>query len=310
MIQKKILFITGAGASVDFGFPSGQGLIDKILEKKWDPLDHEKIGVVINKEDFTNYQQKIRLSNTPSIDIFIANNSNYEILSKSLIANIIGQQEKQAFGKIFQNSWLRYIWHKMIEGCRSFKEFQTNNAQFVTFNYDRILEVFFLHSIANFFGITNKHESYSNILKTVPIIHVFGKVGNHQIENPNVYRNFDNTLGTYQSWKNVGQELKTIYETTQSESYRLIQENINEADEIYFIGFGYNTFNLNLLGIKDWSEEKHISGSRYYMSDAEIEDINFLNNNKLKNLKFKPEYKNYEFLKNEVRFFAKGENVR
>lgn len=309
MIQKKILFITGAGASVDFGFPSGQGLIDKILEKKWDPLDNEKIGVATNKEDFTNYQQKIRLSNTPSIDIFIANNSNYEILSKSLIANIIGQQEKQAFGKIFQNSWLRYIWHKMIEGCRSFKEFQTNNAQFVTFNYDRILEVFFLHSIANFFGITNKHESYSNILKTVPIIHVFGKVGNHQIENPNVYRNFDNTLGTYQSWKNVGQELKTIYETTQSESYRLIQENINQADEIYFIGFGYNTFNLNLLGIKDWSEEKYISGSRYGMSNAEIEDINFLNNNKLKNLSISQLHKSDDFLKEDVRFFAHGKKV-
>ncbi len=92
--------------------------------------------------------------------------------------------------------------------------------------------------------------------------------------------------------------------------YSTIKETINEADEIYFIGFGYNTFNLRLLGIQDLPEDKYISGSRYKLSEAEIMDINALNNNKFINLISKnSEDKCYEFLKNDVRFFAPGKKI-
>lgn len=229
-------------------------------------------------------------------------------LSKSLIAKIIGKKEKQAFGQLYQDKWLRYIWHKMVDGCFSFDDFRTNRASFLTFNYDRILETFFLNSIANFFNITPENGSYKEILGTVPIIHVFGKVGNLPTEHQRMSRDLKDTLGTYQSWKDVGQELKTIYETQTSKLYNTIKEVTDEAAEIYFIGFGYNTFNLRLLGIQDLPEDKYISGSRYKLSEAEIMDINALNNNKFINLISKnSENKCYEFLKNDVRFFAKGE---
>ena len=307
MIKKKILFITGAGASVDFGLPIGQGLIDEILNVEWKTLYSDNFGIKIERYELTEFQKKLRLSNTPSIDIFIANNPEYVELSKALIAKIIGEKEKQAFGQLFQDKWLRYIWHKMVDGCRSFNEFKKNNACFLTFNYDRILETFFVNSIANFFNITTENEFYKEIFGIVPIIHVFGKVGNLPTEHQSMSRDLKDTLGTYPSWKDVGQELKTIYETQTSKLYNTIKEVTDEAAEIYFIGFGYNTFNLRLLGIQDLPEDKYISGSRYNISNAEIEDINVSNNNKLRNLDFiSLKYTCYEFLKNDVRFFAPG----
>ena len=307
MIKKKILFITGAGSSFDFGFPTGQSLITKIMNENWNRFGDNKLGLEISEGDFRSFRDKLKFSNTPSIDIFIANNPDYVDLSKSLIAKIIGEHESKAITKLFESSWLKYIWNKMIEGCVNIDDFfDGTNAKFLTFNYDRTLELFFILSIANFFNIKMDSQQYQIILEKIPIVHVFGKVGNLPWEDGNKTRPFENnTPGAYLTWRKVGQELKTIYETKESEKHSEIIEMINDSDEVYFLGFGYNTFNLELLDIKNWSESKYISGSRYGMSDSEIKDVNYLNNNKFNDLSRLSTFDSYDFLKNEVQFFSK-----
>ena len=235
MITKKILFITGAGSSVDFGFPTGYGLLSQIFTQKWLNLGNQKLGIEISENDFSNFKKKLRWSNTPSIDIFIANNPKYAELSKSLIAKIIGEQENKAMEKLFDASWLKYVWNKMIEGCLNIDDFfNSNKARFLTFNYDRMLEFFFSMSIMNFFNIEAGSEQSQRIFETIPIVHVFGKVGNLPWEDSEKYRLFDDTPGAYSTWREVGQELRTIYETKESEKHNKIIEMINSIEIIHF----------------------------------------------------------------------------
>lgn len=307
MIKKKSLFLTGAGSSVDFGFPTGQSLMTQIMTQKWISFGNAKLGTEISENDFNDFRKKLRFSNTPSIDIFIANNPDYAELSKSLIAKIIGEHENKAIEKLFDGSWLKYIWTKMIEGCLNIDDFfNNNNARFLTFNYDRILEFFFSMSIMNFFNIEPESEEARKIFDAIPIIHVFGKVGNLPWEDSVKYRIFEDTPGEYSTWKEVGQELRTIYETKESQMQNEIIELIDDSDEIYFLGFGYNSFNLELLNINNWTENKYISGSRYEISNSELKDINYINKEKFKNLTIHEHHDCYSFLKNDVMFFASG----
>ena len=102
----------------------------------------------------------------------------------------------------------------------------------------------------NFFKISPKETNLKDIVSNVPIYHVFGKIGNLAWENPVKNRTYDATIDKYCSWHDIGQELKTIYEFEQSDLQREIIETIRAADEIHFLGFGYNSFNLNLLNVK------------------------------------------------------------
>jgi|LSQX01.1.fsa_nt_gb hypothetical protein len=307
MITKKILFITGAGASYDFGFPTGQGLINQIINEKWISIGEAKLGIDLLEKDFDDFKNKLRWSNTPSIDIFIANNPEYADFSKSLIAKIIGEREQKAMEKLFDESWLKYIWFKMIEGCLNIEDFlNNNNAKFLTFNYDRMLEFFFSMSTMNFFNKETSGMNSVKIFETIPIVHVFGKVGNLPWEDSVKYRLYKDTPGEYLTWEEVGKELRTIYETKENERHEEIIEMINDSDEIYFLGFGYNTFNLELLDIDNWADKKYISGSRYEISRSELKDINFLHKGKFDNLTIYEHFKCYDFLKNDVLFFANG----
>lgn len=305
MIEKNLVFITGAGASIDFGFPTGIDLIRMIVEFKWESVENASSGLKIDEQYFIDFTNKLKFSNTPSIDIFLANNSEYADLAKMIIAKIISASEKVSGVKLFENGWLKYLWFKMVEGCRNFEDFKNNKVKFVTFNYDRSLEFFFIFSVANFFKKEDNNLFWNkDIFKTVPVYHVFGKIGNLKWENSEKYRTMDNQLGTYKSWFELGSELNTIYEAEKSELQKTIIKTISEADEIHFLGFGYNSFNLNFLELDSWETNQYISGTRYHLSNAEISDINYLFNNKLRKVSDSMHRNCLDYLKDEVCFFV------
>ncbi len=204
MIKKNIVFITGAGASIEFGFPTGEKLVNLLLSGGWGAIEEKYSGIDNNKRFFRKFQNKLKKSNTSSIDIFIANNPEYAELAKLLIAKNIALIEQNSIEKINSNSWLKYLWSKMIDKCMSFNDFKNNKIKFVTFNYDRTLEIYFARSIVNFFKTETDEIEYKNILKTVPIYHVFGKIGNMHWENPEKFRSYGAGLGNYSSWLDIG----------------------------------------------------------------------------------------------------------
>lgn len=176
-----------------------------------------------------------------------------------------------------------YLWHKMVDGCTSYYQFKENKIKFITFNYDRSLEYFFVQRILNFFPEQEEFQNINNIFKIIPIYHVFGKVGNFHWESE-VSRNYTHELGNYSNYHEIGKELRTIYEIESTKELDTIKDIVHNADEVQFFGFGYNDFNLRLLDVQNWPENLHISGTRYKLSDREVGDVNKKLNNKLESI--------------------------
>jgi len=106
------------------------------------------------------------------------------------------------------------------------------------------------------------------------------------------------------SWLDIGKELKTIYEFVNSSLHEEIRKVISNSDEIHFLGFGFNSSNLELLGINNWRNDNYISGTRFNLSEIEIEDINYLFQNKLKNLSKESDKDCIKYLKGDIHFFV------
>lgn len=74
-ITKPTVFILGAGASYNFGYPLGKNLVEIIL-KNFDPAN-SKNGIEIFKglgfsvEEIADFRNELRRSASPSIDTFL-----------------------------------------------------------------------------------------------------------------------------------------------------------------------------------------------------------------------------------------------
>ena len=131
MLNKNTLFILGAGASMDYGFPSGKELLEEILNilhgyvlfsKKSIDIPGQNVRINLNKiflahflgycfynlhktekspfeyyKDVELFEGNLTRSNTASIDDFISkyskDNSEYSVIGKALIALAISECE-------------------------------------------------------------------------------------------------------------------------------------------------------------------------------------------------------------------------
>jgi hypothetical protein len=215
MFQQKTLFIVGAGASAEVGFPIGSELtaqiaselrafgdrerpynygsggnrIDRALARRPStPIDFRELMAL--RETASLIEQAMPLAK--SIDSYIddhASDPNTELLGKLAIAARIFDAERgsQLFlnleGKNSRLDWtfLSSKWFgkffSILTAGRPNKNPETlfENISFIVFNYDRCIEQFILQSLMNYFRLP-LHEA-SQILKRCVIKHPYGSLG-------------------------------------------------------------------------------------------------------------------------------------
>ena len=210
MFKSKTLFIIGAGASCEAKLPSGVELKNKIGEKLnlrsdfghreqnegddhiFEALQRHSRG----NEELKRYLQAGKqyfgaMHQSISIDNYLDahQNDKYTILCGKLgIAKTIleaertsllyfdeTKREKMNFATI-ENTWygeFQKILMENVEKSNISKLFE--NVSFITFNYDRCIEHFLVHSITNYYG-TDFHE-VSALVNQVVISHPYGVAG-------------------------------------------------------------------------------------------------------------------------------------
>jgi hypothetical protein len=298
MITKSIVFIIGAGASKDFGFPTGQELIKLIISNFSHYVDEiykelllpaPELNIEINRAN--EIHATLKNSRPASIDHFMKLHPEYSELLKAIIYRIITEKQiKHEENNNLLESWLSDLWHKMIDDCFDYESFKQNRIHFITFNYDIVLETFFTRTISNLFSSTTNVA----IDKIIPfkIIHVFGNLIEPLKHNPS-----KSSL-----WFQLGSKIKTIYESTANNIDKDFKYLIDKAEEIHFVGFGFHKMNLDILSFDTWDKSKVITGSRIGLSNAQLEDINVINGGKLRQLS-RPGIENLSnYVKNHIIF--------
>lgn len=296
MLREPTTFIVGAGASAEFGLPTGNDLqakISKLLDIRYDAGrmtsgDHQIFEVLRNEaaNEAREYQQacwRIRdgLALSLSIDNFMDKHNEdnrIQLAGRLAIAKSILEAERSSSLRIdesrgrteldFQsnaNSWAKKLYVLMQDGRKlsDVKNF-FDRSTFVIFNYDRCVEHYFLHALVRNYGISTQHAA--SIINEARFYHPYGTVGDLpwcQTEKPAV--NFGEMPW---SIRDIASGIRTYTDQVDDPTaFDHIKTAVGDASCVCFLGFSFQTQNMTLIAPAAVRREKTVIASAFGFSE-------------------------------------------
>lgn len=252
---RKTVFVLGAGASIPYGFPSGQDLRYQLCTETLKPGDPRHAILMRMRFKYELVEQfRIALARSwaSSIDMFLATRETFMDVGKAAIALTIATYEvnNALFFADPKVDWFRYLWKHLH--AREAAKFPASKYAFVTFNYDRSLE----HSLSE--GISNAYrESIDQASEIMPeIVHVYGSLGKYPYDSVSVVIPEDDE-GKFREFATPNSESTTRWsmdsikimteKQPDSRFVRRARELLSNAKQIIFLGFGFDEDNCKLL---------------------------------------------------------------
>jgi hypothetical protein len=253
MITTPTVLVLGAGASYPYGFPTARELKERISEAFASPT--EKAAQLLGGEEsqytpqeFFEFREAF-LRSPASIDAFLLRRHNFLSVGKLAIAYCLIPFENEVSlyyppdRNLRGGNWYEYLSDKLDS---SFEEFSNNKLSIITFNYDRSLEVYLLNYLLNHHG--KKYDECANALAQIPIIHVYGQLGEIPYPQKGCIKYRPNQIEYFIYVKTAADGIKLYHEEAEAAS-TAARELLLAAKRICFLGFGYHAFNMERLNI-------------------------------------------------------------
>jgi hypothetical protein len=262
MLKKNTVLILGAGASLPYGFPLGSSLLAKIaanIETRIESLvsnDHRLSGerkseLIHNAELLKN---KILELNPESIDLLLSRWPSLEEIGKLAILMEILEAEtdsKQVISATKPGLWYPSFFHKMSDDVTCEEEIDLlyeNKVAVITFNYDRSFEFKLRHLILNFVETKNK-EKLSAYFESIPILHVYGKIGEPFKEDDPTFCKYGQKYN-FDLLSKLAMNIDVMYSSREKQTQEKIKELLASARQVLFLGFGFHSSNLEKIHFK------------------------------------------------------------
>ncbi|MFC1588402.1 hypothetical protein ACFL54_08830 [Planctomycetota bacterium] len=300
MITTPTVLILGAGASFPYGFPLGKTLVSSISNKYVHNTDSDRdlflahlSGAGHSPKTVEEFTQALYYSGKTSVDAFLEIRTKYKEVGKAVMAQflICHEDEKLLFTRNEeQGHWYHYLFG-LLSGS-DLNSYCANQLTILTFNYDRSLDHFLYTSLTNTYGCSQ--QECVNAMKSVPIIHLHGQLGNlpWQGSPSRPYAIETKAANIFTSADGI----RIIHESTSTDTeFNKARSYLEEAKIICFLGFGYNKNNIERLKIEQYLQSKIIIGSAMHLTREEMNKIEgtLLNKDVLKY----PDCGNLEFLR-------------
>lgn len=286
MIKRNTVFILGAGASVPYGYPTGDALLKMISSLGSDQLFTKFLNDISVTESpmrpaklndlLDPFTTDLAESGLLSVDSFIVVKPQYAQICKFAITYLLLKIESDNRNSISENEdWYRHLYHNFIDK-KSFEEILKSKVSFITFNYDVSLDGFFLKAINSKFP--GQAETF---FKNVEILHVHGKIRtlpweSNSITNTPMNFRFDMNKRFYVWNSSLG--IRFAFDEAAQTAIQRARDLIQKAQNVYFLGFGFHADNMEKLAI-DWMNElranthTQYSGTAFKLTEAEIRKI-------------------------------------
>ena len=230
------------------------------------------------------------MSLTNSIDTYLENFSSrpmFAAIGKLAIAKIIlGAEQNSSLHLSKRTASLKYREPppELNWANRAFKLLQAGcyvdeverffeNATFVVFNYDRVLEVYFSEALEICYNISQAEADA--IVGAADIIHPYGCLGSIRQQYPNLaHVGFGDVSDDLVS---ISQGIR-VYSESQEDNDLVprVKAAMRTAETVCFLGFSYQRQNMDLLHPDPhvgYSTSRTIVGSAYSMSEFNINRV-------------------------------------
>lgn len=263
MIRTPTTFILGAGASLDCGFPLGNGLVRHIVESiAGGRAEHVARWVGEDVAMVQQFARELAESNIDTIDAWLEKRPAFLKIGKASIAQTIARFERP--GEL-NSGWYRVLWQRLTMGANNPKDFfHGNNVHFITYNYDRSLEQFLSKS---FFGTYGVHYQEHG---TLPIYHVHGMAGGFNYLKAEVGARPYSAIDDFSQvgWEHAKMASQRIQVMFEKSDYDYVINNvvpwIEKSQRIFFLGCGYHKVNLQKIRYEyNRNDSKEIYGTYF-----------------------------------------------
>src|SRR6266571_687724 len=253
MIRKPTVLILGAGASAEYGFPTGRSLLLHIVRELSESsrlhLDMTSCG--FNADLIKQFCLELSASNQPSVDAFLEqhkNNADYENLGKAAIAaSLIRFEDTPAIAIRDELKLYEYVWH---HASATPGTYAANALSILTFNYDRSFDEFLRRSLsASHPEFRTRDKPFQVAISNFPILHLYGWLGSVD-ENRDSYLKYGGAdhPALPPTIMAAAQRIKLYHQAKFDQPYiDLIHECIEPAERICFLGFGFYPMNIKIL---------------------------------------------------------------
>ena len=280
MFRTKTVFVIGAGASSELGFPIGSMLKEEIrrdLNISFDAgrltsgdrviaeaFRHQTASDQVNVHTYRRAGHIVRdtLLVAPSIDhsLFVhARDPEAVFCGKLAIARRIllaesaselrtdGQKARVDLGdEKLRRSYLLSLATQLTTGKQELDESLFDNVAFIIFNYDRCVEEFLFHAVkAHYSGTDNQ---VARVLNAATFIHPYGRLGRlpwQSGDDEPVPFGIDVHPSAIHR---VAGNIRTFTERTEDTAFLAkVQGTYSGAERLVFLGFGFADQNMELL---------------------------------------------------------------
>ena len=269
MFNRPTVLVLGAGASVPFGFPTGLGLVAQICNANY--RNHESISPL--KEQFPLFQDALRKSGLSSIDSFLENRvDDFAEIGKRTICREILSIERYGKSVSKKETYLKPVYESNLFGfdgnwyrqLRDLLGLDTDkfgaNLAIITFNYDRSLEQFIFTSIKNSFKLSD--EECASLLSRIKIVHVYGSVGELDWQNLDSGIEYGADPKSEAIISRAANNINVIRKDEIPHTFEQATDLLQQAQFIYFFGFGFNEDNIKRLELKKMGKNANTAGTR------------------------------------------------
>ncbi len=280
MIIVPTTLVIGAGASLPYGFPSGEKLSQKILAYLHSVISNNKthnptkLGTIMSNlfsnDVIEKFDSSFRNSGQLSIDSFLEYRQEFIPIGKFMIAYVLLFSEINS--NFFNNNsindhWYQYLW-QLLKPNSDIGLFKNNELSIITFNYDRSFEHYFQIVIASTFGIP-EIDALSLFEESIPVVHVHGQLGFLK-ENSGAYVSFGANCEDEKNLKLASIGIKIISEVTAEKEFEKAHKLLSESKRVYFTGFGYHSDNVRRLKFAEFIDKRYLRLNIYGKTNEEM----------------------------------------
>lgn len=287
MFERSTVFIIGAGASREINFPMGAELTGIIANKVRiafsngrDPTsgDNRVISAIqhqLNQKgerDGNPYYRAGRdiasgMAQAISIDNYLHAHAEEETITwvgkLGIAASILEAERRSKLApdrdretvdlSAVSNSWYTPFFQMLTEGVqRTALDGIFDNVAFITFNYDRCIEHYLMHALANYFRID--HQEAQALVHQLRIEHPYGQVGRLPWQKPGGSTSFGKDFQGHEL-PGIAEKIRTFTERTEDgDMLARTRRLISEAEIVVYLGFSYGDMNMELLSVEQAGE--------------------------------------------------------